>query len=76
MTEKQAEGSDAAALQSDGFNYLCPECGGYGQVPTYRKHINKSGQKTCVFCKGSGYMDLTDSRVKDNPQADKGRRFD
>ena len=41
-------------LQSDGFDYLCPLCGGYGWVDLNRK---------CEYCNGRGNIPLDDSRV-------------
>jgi DnaJ-class molecular chaperone len=50
----QAKGSVFSPLQTDGHNYLCPECGGYGYVPK---------NPSCAFCDGSGLLELTDTRV-------------
>ena len=50
-----ATGSKYGSLQTDGFDYLCPDCGGYG----YNCNIDPK----CGFCKGIGVITLTDSRI-------------
>ena len=51
-----AKGSNYGPLQSDGYSYLCPECGGYGFVAD-----DNAG--TCKFCNGTGELALTDERI-------------
>ncbi|MBT8449109.1 MAG: hypothetical protein KJO69_05440 [Gammaproteobacteria bacterium] len=53
-TKTKAVGSKYG-LQTNGKDYLCPECGGYGQL---------YGVKTCKYCKGKGVIALDDPRVK------------
>jgi DnaJ-class molecular chaperone len=50
-----AKGSKYGRLQTDGFNYLCPECGGYGTVPP--------DQTKCDFCDGKETIPLDDKRI-------------
>ena len=56
-TEKNAKGSKYGNLQSDGCDYLCPDCGGYG----YLLDIDSK----CSFCNGKGTIELDDERVSD-----------
>jgi DnaJ-class molecular chaperone len=51
-----AEGSTYGPLQSNGIDYLCPQCGGYGKC---------SGQD-CEFCNGVGTIALNDPRIRSN----------
>ena len=44
-------------LQTDGYDYLCPECGGYGYI--------HSIDDRCMFCSGMGVIALNDSRIKE-----------
>jgi hypothetical protein len=52
---KYALGSNYGPLQTDGTDYLCPECGGYGWT--------QCGNVCCAFCGGSGILDMADSRI-------------
>lgn len=52
--ERWLEGIPYAALQSNGDHYLCPQCGGYGSVPS---------SDTCPTCKGTCQVALDDKRV-------------
>lgn len=52
-----ADGSEYRPLQTDGHDVLCPECGGYGHVPS-----EKGFAVTCTFC-NQGYIPLDDNRV-------------
>ena len=52
-----AKGCTFGPLQSDGFAYLCPECGGYGYL--YDRDA------TCDFCKGKASIPLDDPRITD-----------
>lgn len=54
--EVLAAGSQFGPLQTDGHNYLCPDCGGYGTVPPDRTK--------CPFCDGKQTIPLDDERVK------------
>jgi len=54
-----AEGSVYGPLQTDGFDYLCPDCGGYGFI------LDKNA--TCEFCKGEGIIPLNDKRITLTP---------
>jgi DNA-directed RNA polymerase subunit RPC12/RpoP len=53
-----AKGSRYKPLLSDGFDYLCPDCGGYGTVP------HKGKQVECPFCSGHCTISFEDPRVK------------
>ena len=53
--ETWAKGSEFGPLQCDGYDYLCPECGGYGYL------YNKDAR--CGFCKGVGRIALDDPRL-------------
>lgn len=53
-----ASGSKYKPLQTDGFDILCPDCGGYATVP------HKGQQVECSFCSGKGHISLEDPRVK------------
>lgn len=46
-------GSIYGPLQSDGWVYLCPDCGGYGSVP----------KGPCRLCGTTGEIFLHDARV-------------
>ena len=50
-----AKGSKCGPLQSDGYDYLCPDCGGYGYI------ADKNSK--CDFCSGFGTIKLNDERV-------------
>jgi hypothetical protein len=54
-----AKGSSYGPLLTDGYNYLCPECGGYGYLPT---------EKKCSFCNGEKVIPLDDKRVTAFPK--------
>ena len=54
--DKYLNGSKYGPLQSDGVDYLCPECGGYGFVGDYRYRYR------CRICKGDGIIALDDVR--------------
>ena len=54
-----AEGSEYGPLQTNGIDYLCPECGGYGYTPN---------EKTCSFCKGEEVIPLDDNRITESPK--------
>ena len=58
-TKKIAKGSKYGNLQSDGHNYLCPDCGGYGFL--------LDTDSKCSFCNGNGTIALDDDRVSDVP---------
>ena len=51
-----ARGSKYGPLQTDGFTYLCPDCGGYGYI------ADKDNQ--CLFCKSNGTIPIDDSRIR------------
>lgn len=51
---KWAAGSKYGPLQTDGTDYLCPDCGGYGKA--------LDGGK-CGFCKGKETIPLDDKRI-------------
>jgi hypothetical protein len=51
-----AIGSKYAPLQTDGYDILCPECGGYGYI------MDKKVMIVCTFCY-QGYIPLDDERV-------------
>lgn len=53
-----AKGSEYGPLQTDGYVYLCPDCGGYGEV----------GKSACSFCLGNGIIELWDERVIANKE--------
>lgn len=51
-------GTKYGPLQTDGFSFLCPDCGGYGMVP------GKAGSTVgCKFCGADGVIALDDARV-------------
>lgn len=50
----RAKGS-AYGLLSDGYDWLCPECGGYGKIGVKKK---------CRYCKGKGTFPLNDKRIE------------
>jgi len=50
-----ARGSIYGPLQTDGFDYLCPDCGGYGYIC--------DSNKKCGFCEGNGTISLDDPRL-------------
>ncbi len=52
-TDVYSFGTMYGPLQCDGFSYLCPDCGGYGHVPTGR----------CAYCKNTGEIALDDPRL-------------
>ena len=57
-----ANGSKYGRLLTDGYNYLCPECGGYGTVPPNRTR--------CAFCDGNQTLPMDDERiVAEDPRA-------
>jgi hypothetical protein len=43
-------------LQSDGQEFLCPDCGGYG-------YVADDNCGTCPYCVGTGALPLHDQRV-------------
>jgi DnaJ-class molecular chaperone len=51
--DKYINESKYGPLQSNGIDYLCPECGGYGFIDDDR----------CSICNGSGIIALDDVRV-------------
>jgi DnaJ-class molecular chaperone len=53
-----AEGSTYSPLLSNGKEYLCPDCGGYGLI---------YGVLKCNFCDGAGVIALDDKRLKVHP---------
>ena len=53
ITNKYAIGSKYGPLLTDEYNYLCPECGGYGMVFNTK----------CEYCNGIGSISLEDERV-------------
>lgn len=62
-----ASGSKYKPLQTDGYNILCPECGGYGYLAGDSSgsiYLTASLPKslTCTFCY-QGYIPLDDERV-------------
>jgi RecJ-like exonuclease len=62
-----AKGSKYGPLQSDGFDYLCPDCGGYGYLPN---------DPECGFCSGVGTIPLDDKRVKARGQDEEANMSD
>ena len=44
-----------SALQTDGFDFLCPQCGGYKKI---------FGQYSCEYCIGLGVISFDDGRIK------------
>ena len=55
-SDKFAIGSKYGPLLAGKNNYMCPDCGGYGFVPS---------AKICAFCNGSGTISVSDSRIVD-----------
>ena len=55
-----AIGSAYGPLLTDGHEYLCPDCGGYGTMPT---SCDKYEGALCEFCDGNGVISLHDLRV-------------
>jgi DnaJ-class molecular chaperone len=40
-------------LQTNGKDFICPECGGYGVV----------GNVKCLYCKSTGFIQKNDERL-------------
>lgn len=59
--KRWAIGSEYGPLLTDGTEYLCPDCGGWG-------HVNGTalvpGDK-CEYCEGFGTLPLNDARIVD-----------
>ena len=87
-TDKWAIGTKHGPLQSDGCDYLCPDCGGYGFVSGRMTTWFVSGrmmtsllkeQLFCQYCNGIGSIPLDDKRVvnsKPTLELDGGRAID
>lgn len=54
ITSVRAKGTEYGPLLTDGYAYLCPDCGGYGTI---------HHKKKCLYCKGIGEIPLNDPRV-------------
>jgi len=56
ISGKYALDTKYGPLLTDTHAYLCPDCGGWGHIPS---------ASVCPYCKGVGEIPLDDSRVVD-----------
>ena len=65
-TAKWLQGCEYGPMLTDGTAYLCPHCGGWGELGSRLEPASERSE--CARCAGLGEISLDDPRVTTTPQ--------